>query len=43
MSESYVTPEASVWSDKITELDRFVFVTPEYNKGITSEAPMLKI
>src|SRR5690625_4977579 len=36
MSDSYETPEANVWSDKINELDGFVFVTPEYNKGITS-------
>ncbi|GAB2559064.1 NAD(P)H-dependent FMN reductase [Gracilibacillus alcaliphilus] len=36
MSESYETPEVNVWSDKVKELDGFVFVTPEYNKGITS-------
>ncbi|MCJ8007142.1 NADPH-dependent FMN reductase [Lederbergia wuyishanensis] len=36
MSQDYQTPEAKVWSKKISELDGFVFVTPEYNKGITS-------
>ncbi|MFD1707707.1 NADPH-dependent FMN reductase [Siminovitchia sediminis] len=36
MSQNYQTPEARVWSEKISELDGFVFVTPEYNKGITS-------
>lgn len=36
MSQDYQTPEAKVWSNKINELDGFVFVTPEYNKAITS-------
>lgn len=36
MSQDYQTPEAKVWSEKISELDGFVFITPEYNKAITS-------
>ncbi|MFD0961682.1 NADPH-dependent FMN reductase [Paenibacillus chungangensis] len=36
MTKDYQTPEAKVWSEKISELDGFVFVTPEYNRGITS-------
>lgn len=36
MSQDYQAPEAKIWSEKISELDGFVFVTPEYNKGITS-------
>ncbi|MBM7609294.1 NAD(P)H-dependent FMN reductase [Lysinibacillus composti] len=36
MSKDYTTPEAHVWSKKINELDGFIFVTPEYNKAITS-------
>lgn len=36
MSQDYQAPEAKVWSEKISELDGFVFVTPEYNKAITS-------
>lgn len=36
MSQDYVTPEAKPWSEKINSLDGFVFVTPEYNRGITS-------
>lgn len=36
MTQDYQTPEAKVWSKKISELDGFVFVTPEYNKAITS-------
>ena len=36
MSQDYTTPEAHVWSKKINELDGFIFVTPEYNKAITS-------
>jgi len=36
MSNDYTTPEAHVWSKKINELDGFIFVTPEYNKAITS-------
>lgn len=35
-SSDYVTPEAKPWSEKIASLDGFVFVTPEYNHGITS-------
>lgn len=36
MSQDYQTPEARPWSKKISELDGFVFVTPEYNKAVTS-------
>ncbi|MDM5334925.1 NADPH-dependent FMN reductase [Ureibacillus composti] len=36
MSQDYTTPKAHIWSKKITELDGFIFVTPEYNKAITS-------
>ena len=36
MNQDYQTPEARVWSERINKLDGFVFVTPEYNKGITS-------
>jgi len=36
MSQDYQAPEARVWSKKINELDGFVFVTPEYNKAVTS-------
>lgn len=36
MSQDYQAPEARVWSEKINELDGFVFVTPEYNKAVTS-------
>lgn len=35
-SQNYVTPEAIPWSKKITELDGFIFITPEYNHGITA-------
>lgn len=34
MSEEYQTPEAHALSDRIRSLDGFVFVTPEYNRGI---------
>lgn len=36
MSTDYQTPEAKVWSEKINELDGFVFITAEYNKNVTS-------
>lgn len=29
-------PEAKPWSEKIDSLDGFVFVNPEYNRGVTS-------
>lgn len=35
-SQDYQTPEAKPWSEKIAELDGYVFITPEYNHGITS-------
>lgn len=36
MAQDYKTPEAYPWSKKISELDGFVFITPEYNKAVTS-------
>ncbi|WP_077619616.1 NADPH-dependent FMN reductase [Bacillus sinesaloumensis] len=36
MSQDYQAPEAHPWSEKINSLDGFIFVTPEYNKAITS-------
>jgi len=35
-TKEYQTPEARVWSEKINSLDGFIFVTPEYNRGVTS-------
>lgn len=35
-NRNYATPEVQVWSKKIDELDGFIFVTPEYNKSVTS-------
>ncbi|SFH92731.1 NADPH-dependent FMN reductase [Pisciglobus halotolerans] len=35
-SQDYQTPEALPWSEKIKSLDGFVFITPEYNHGITA-------
>ncbi|MDE1548599.1 NADPH-dependent FMN reductase [Jeotgalibaca caeni] len=35
-SQDYQTPEAKPWSEKIASLDGYIFVTPEYNHGITS-------
>ena len=36
MTQDYQAPEAKVWSEKVSELDGFIFITPEYNKAITS-------
>lgn len=36
MSKDYQTPEAHAWSKKVSELDGFIFVTPEYNKAVTA-------
>jgi len=36
MTQDYQTPEAHAWSKKVNELDGFIFVTPEYNKAVTS-------
>lgn len=33
---NYDAPEAKPWSDKIDSLDGFVFVCPEYNRGLPS-------
>ncbi|AQQ53165.1 NADPH-dependent FMN reductase [Planococcus lenghuensis] len=35
-SQDYQTPEAIPWSQKIAELDGYVFICPEYNHGVTS-------
>jgi NAD(P)H-dependent FMN reductase len=35
-SQDYKTPEAIPWSKKIAELDGYVFICPEYNRGVTS-------
>lgn len=35
-SSDYLLPEVKSWSNKIKELDGFIFITPEYNRGITS-------
>lgn len=35
-SQDYKTPEAIPWAQKIAELDGYVFITPEYNHGVTS-------
>lgn len=35
-SQDYKTPEAKPWSEKISSLDGFIFIVPEYNHGITS-------
>lgn len=34
LSEDYQTPQARAWSEKIASLDGFIFITPEYNRGI---------
>src|SRR5690625_714271 len=36
MAEEYSTEEQKLWSKKVNEMDGFIFVTPEYNKNITS-------
>ena len=36
MVEEYATEEQKQWSKKVNEMDGFIFVTPEYNKNITS-------
>src|SRR5690606_23460494 len=36
MSQDYQAPEVKAWSEKISELDGFVFITPEYNKAVSS-------
>ncbi|TAA67468.1 NADPH-dependent FMN reductase [Planococcus salinarum] len=35
-SQDYHAPEAHPWSKKIAELDGYVFICPEYNRGVTS-------
>lgn len=35
-SQDYKTPEAIPWAKKIAELDGYVFICPEYNRGVTS-------
>lgn len=34
LSEDYQTPQAHAWGAKIASLDGYIFVTPEYNRGI---------
>lgn len=34
MDQDYTQPHTKAWSQKITGFDGFVFVTPEYNRGI---------
>ncbi|ANU13305.1 putative reductase [Planococcus halocryophilus Or1] len=36
LSQDYQTPEAIPWSQKIAELDGYVFICPEYNRSVTS-------
>src|SRR5699024_2818932 len=36
MAEEYSTEEQKLWSKKVNEMDGFIFVTPEYNKNISS-------
>jgi len=35
MSSDYVQPHTKKWSQKIASLDAFIFVTPEYNHGVS--------
>lgn len=35
-TQDYQTPEAIPWAQKINELDGYVFICPEYNRGVTS-------
>ena len=35
-SQDYQTPEAIPWAKKVAELDGYVFICPEYNRGVTS-------
>ncbi|MEN9396612.1 MAG: hypothetical protein RLZ81_1142 [Pseudomonadota bacterium] len=35
-SADYQTPQARAWSEAIARLDGFVFITPEYNRGMTA-------
>lgn len=36
MAETYSTEEQTEWSKKVASKDGFIFVTPEYNKNISS-------
>jgi NAD(P)H-dependent FMN reductase len=36
MAEEYTTEEQNQWSKKVSEMDGFIFVTPEYNNNISS-------
>ncbi|WXL25884.1 NADPH-dependent FMN reductase [Ectopseudomonas mendocina] len=33
-SSDYQTPQAKAWSETISRLDGFVFINPEYNRGV---------
>lgn len=35
-SADYQTPQTKAWSETINRLDGFVFITPEYNRGVTA-------
>ena len=35
-SPDYQTPQARAWSEAIARLDGFIFITPEYNRGVTA-------
>ena len=35
MSSAYVHSHTKIWSEKISSFDAFIFVTPEYNHGVS--------
>lgn len=35
-SQDFTAPEAFPWSRKIAEMDGYIFICPEYNRGVTS-------
>lgn len=36
MAETYSTEAQTSWSEKVKKMDGFIFITPEYNKNISS-------
>ncbi|XJS11126.1 NADPH-dependent FMN reductase [Aerococcaceae bacterium WGS1372] len=36
LNKQYTSENVKKWADKIDSLDGFIFITPEYNKGITA-------
>ena len=36
MAETYSTEAQTNWSEKVKKMDGFIFITPEYNKNISS-------